>query len=93
MMTVGQTCPCWGGGSGMGAWGMGGSGLWGLGVLWPLLWLLVIAVLVIGTVYLFRNGVGRAGSDRALDLLRDRYARGEISDEEFEERSPRLSSR
>lgn len=93
MFTVLQSCPCWGGGSGMGGWGMGGSGMWGFGFLWPLLWLLVIAVVVIGAVYLFRSRTNGFGSDRAMELLREQYARGEISDEEFEERSSRLSTR
>ena len=57
--TVLQTCPCWGGGSGMGGWGMGGSGMWGFGFLW----LLVIAVVVIGAVCLFTNKSGPGKSD------------------------------
>lgn len=78
---------------------MGGSGMWGFGFLWPLLWLLVIAVLVIGVVYLFRvfrDGTTAASdgdSDRAMELVREQYARGEISDEEFEERTEKLTSR
>ncbi len=77
----------------MGGWGMGGGGLWGLGFLWPLLWLLVIAVVVIGAVYLVGTRTDRFGGDRAMEVLREQYARGEISEDEFEERASRLSTR
>lgn len=88
-----QTCPCWGGGNGMGGWGMNGGPMWGFGMFWPLLWLLVLAVIVIGVVYLFSNRTSVAESSRAMDVLRERYARGEIGEEEFDERAARLYSR
>jgi putative membrane protein len=88
-----QMGPHWGGG-GMGDWGMGGgSGMWGFGFLWPLLWLLIIAAIVIGAVYLFRRSGEIGGSDRAMEVLREQYARGELSDEEFDERSSRLATK
>lgn len=98
MFTLLQTCPGWGGGAGWGGMGggmMGSGGAWGLGFLWPLLWLLVFAAIVLGGVYLFtqmRPADGAGGSNGAMELLRERYARGEVSDEEFEERSARLST-
>lgn len=69
---------------------MGGmSPLWGLGM--TLVWLLVF----VGIGYLFYRwvaGVGKpsAESDRALEELRLAYAKGELSDEEFEQRRDRL---
>lgn len=80
----------WGGGMMGGYGGYGGYGaspLWGVGML--LLWL----VLLVGGGYLVyrwlvRDGV--VGTDRALEELRMAYARGDISDEEFEERRARL---
>jgi len=50
-------------------------------------WGLVIAVLVVGLRWLLRLG-REPGTDTrhdaALDILRQRYARGEVSKEEFE---------
>jgi putative membrane protein len=55
-------------------------------------WGLVIAGLVLGIRWLVRQG--RDGqADRALDILRERYARGEINKEEFEARRRDLGGR
>jgi len=71
-------------------WGWG----WGHGAAFPFLWLgfgfrfVVLAAIVVGIVYLVR-GIGRRGwsgrGESALDILEKRYARGEITKEEFEE--------
>lgn len=83
--------PHWGGGA-MAPWGgAGGAGGAWFGVLAPLLGLLLLAAVVVGVLYLSRSGTATAGSDRAIELLRERYARGEVSDEEFERRAARLS--
>ncbi|WP_324665047.1 SHOCT domain-containing protein [Haloarcula sediminis] len=68
---------------GMG-WGMG----WGAWFLWP-----ALAVLggVAGYALLARSGGD--GSDDALSTLKERYARGDIDDEEFERRRERLEER
>jgi len=80
----------WDWGSGMHPmWWIGGA--WGLGMLAMMLvfWGLVIT----GIVLLIRWLVGAGGGsglgqspDRALEILRERYARGEINKEEFEAR-------
>mgnify|MGYP000120140553 CR=1 FL=1 len=60
--------------------------------LWTLLWLIVLAA-VIGIGYFLYGAVGSArsgGSDQAIEELRIAYARGELSDEEFETRLERL---
>ena len=67
-------------------WGL--WGIWGLVMMLVMLvfWGLVIAGLVVGLRWLLslaRDG-RREGPDAALDILRQRYARGEISKEEFE---------
>jgi putative membrane protein len=73
-------------------WSGAGVGF-GYGLVWPLLGLLLLAVVVVGAVYLFgaeAAGTG-TGSDRATELLRERYARGDLTDEEFERRAARLA--
>jgi putative membrane protein len=67
--------------------------MWGAGGLFMMLlmvvfWGLVIAGVVVAVRWLVREG-GRDRSDRpdpALQILRERYARGEIGREEFEAR-------
>jgi putative membrane protein len=101
---IAGTIGCWGtnlGGSwgmaGGGGWGMGGGGLFGGGMfLWPLLLVGLVAVLV----YALSDNEnptsdGRRGreTDRAMAELRERYARGELSDEEFEQRRRTLDRR
>lgn len=75
-----------GGGRGwgmMGGWGMGG---------WGWLWMVLIAVvIVLLVVWLTRRtgptgGGGGAAQPDALTILEERFARGEIDREEFEER-------
>lgn len=69
----------WGGG-----WGWGFLGLIHM-VLW---WFLIILGIVVLAKWLFSGGgSGRpAGQDRALAILRERFARGEIDKTEFEAR-------
>lgn len=80
----------------MGMWGgghMGDVGMWGgAGWMWLLMWLLVLAV-VLGVGYLMYRGIRQTGGrreDAALEELRVAYARGDLSDEEFETRRERL---
>jgi putative membrane protein len=64
-------------------WGMGGA--WGIGMLLVMLtlWVLVIVALVAGIRWLVTQG-REPRSDAALDILRQRYARGEINKDEFD---------
>ena len=59
-------------------------GMWGIGMMLMMLvfWGLVIAAVVLGVRWLAARG-REAGGDAALDILRQRYARGEIDREEF----------
>ncbi len=60
---------------------MNGMGMSGMGVLWPLFilfWILLIAGVVVVIGWLLR---GRA--DSPLEILRRRYARGEIDRETY----------
>jgi putative membrane protein len=67
-------------------------GAWGIGMmlLMLLFWVLVVVGFVVGVRWLF--GKGRtARSDSALTILRERYARGEVNKEEFEQKMKDLS--
>lgn len=62
---------------------MFGSGMGGWMSLW---WIFVIAVIV-GAVLFFIRQQGNINRDKsAFDILKERYARGELSKQEFEER-------
>lgn len=52
----------------------------GLGFIFPLLFW---GLLIYGVVLLFRHN-GFADGSRALDILKERYAKGELTKEEFE---------
>jgi putative membrane protein len=71
-------------------WGMWGA--WGLGMMLFMMvfWVLVIAGLVLGIRWLVTQG-RESRSDTALDILRQRYARGEINKEEFDTKRRDLS--
>lgn len=75
----------------LGMWGRGyaGDGMGGLWF-WLLPWLgLFLIVLLLGYV-LYRVLGGDSDGDRALEELREAYARGDLSTEEFDERRERL---
>jgi putative membrane protein len=74
----------WWDGNGVGTW-------WGFGMMlvMMLFWVVIIVGVVLGIAWILRQGTaadggGAARRDQALDILRERYARGEISKEEFD---------
>ncbi len=72
-----------------GAWGIG------MGLMMLVFWILVIVAIIAGVRWMTgqgRPGPGPAHRDTALDILRERYARGEISREEFEQRKKDLAA-
>jgi len=79
----------------------GGSGMWygagWLGMLFPIIfWVLVIVGIVvlirwIGTMSKGGPQQGGTQEDSAMELLRRRYAKGDITKEEFEEKKRDLS--
>ncbi|WP_049972707.1 SHOCT domain-containing protein [Haladaptatus cibarius] len=85
--TIGGT-HSWGGHMWGDSWmtGPGWMGLWGL------LWIGLLIVVPLVLVYIF---AGRHDTERETDsataVLRERYARGEINDEEFERLRAKLS--
>lgn len=72
----------WMGGGFMGAGGMMGAGMF----LWPILLFGGLAWFLVS----FQNRADPRAPDTAMTELRDRYARGEISEEEFEQRRQKL---
>lgn len=74
-------------GPGMMGWGYGMG--WGWSIIMIAFWIAVIA----GIIFLIRwivvstdKGKVAGGEDSALEILRKRYARGEINKQEFEEK-------
>ena len=71
-------------------WGMWGA--WGIGMLLVMLtfWVLVIAGLIVLVRWLVTQG-RESRTDTALEILRQRYARGEINKDEFDAKKRDLS--
>ncbi len=71
-------------------WGPSGGGWWGFWMM--LIAVLFLALIVVGVVLIVRSlpeGGGRARGpegNRALDILDERFARGEIDHNEYEDR-------
>ena len=64
----------------MGGWFGGGFGV-----------LVFLAALILFVTWIIRGfGVDKKSADSALEILRQRYAKGEISKEEFEEKNKEL---
>ena len=78
----------------MGGYGWGGG--WGFGMLGMLLWwVLIILGIVLLAKWIFSGSAGRserASPARALDILNERYARGEIDKKEFDEKKRDLGA-
>jgi len=74
----------------MDGYGMGYSSYGIMGIIGLIFWILVIAGLVLLIKYLWEGGAARGGHESALDILKKRYAGGEISKEEFEEKKKDL---
>ncbi len=68
-----------------------GNGMgYGMGILGLIFWILVIIGLVLLIKYLWEGGGARREQESALEILKKKYARGEISKEEFEEKKKDL---
>ena len=82
-------------------WGGGWHDGWGWGhmffgsLMMLLFWGALIILIIFAVRFISgrpaRNGDGPAPQKRAIDILEERYARGEIDKEEFEERKQLLS--
>jgi putative membrane protein len=69
----------------MGGWGYGG---WFGGIFMIIFWILILVGMVFFIKWMIqstsRGHTGNTGGGRALEILKERYARGEISKTEFE---------
>lgn len=72
-----------------GGWGAMGFGMIGMSLFWILL-IVAIVALVRGT-WGSETFAGRRQEKTALDILKERYARGEIEKEEFEQKKRDLA--
>ena len=70
----------------MDGYGMG----YGIGIIGLIFSILVIIGLVLLIKYLWESGGAKREQESALEILKKRYARGEISKEEFEEKKKDL---
>jgi putative membrane protein len=62
----------------------------GLHWAWFIVWILLVAFLIWALVRLYSRGVTQKPEATPLDVLRRRYAAGEISTQEFNERQATL---
>ena len=72
-------------------YGMGPGMMWGWGWGWGWIFMIIFwGLLILGLIFLIRYLIGSTkasrGEDSALDILKRRYARGEINKEEFEQK-------
>jgi putative membrane protein len=76
----------YGGGMMGGGWGLfgGAMGLWGL------LWMGLLFAVPLYILYALLNRGSGENDEQPLSVLRERYARGELSDDEFDRRRTQL---
>ncbi|WP_433633534.1 SHOCT domain-containing protein [Halomicrococcus sp. NG-SE-24] len=92
LVTASGTATAHGGGSYTS--GMMGGGGWspfgGLMGFWGLLWMALLFAIPVLLVYAFATRGSKKSESRSRSVLRDRYARGEISDNEYKRRQKQL---
>ncbi len=82
----------WGAPDGYG-WGYPTGMRWGLMFIGMLIPLAFISLLIVGTYLLLKPRVKSAGSEDALRILDERYAKGEITSEQYSEMKKNLSDK
>jgi putative membrane protein len=91
----------YGGYGGYGGWGMGSGMMGGYGMGWfgDILMIVFWILIIVGLVFLIKWLIQSTGRDktigssgnRSLEILKERYARGEIDKEEFETKKKDLA--
>ena len=70
-------------------WGMGGWGGYGFGLVHMVVWIVILVAIIAGIVWLVRSLAAPGGHhlpprrSSGLDVLEERYAKGEINREEY----------
>ena len=74
-------------------WGGLGWGMMGLGIFWMVIfWGAIIALIVWGVRRFSCHNVYRTSPNSPLDIAKERYAKGEITKEQFEQLKKDLMS-
>ncbi|MDO8725124.1 MAG: SHOCT domain-containing protein [Candidatus Methanoperedens sp.] len=73
----------------MDGYGFGGMEIIGM-IMWFIFWILILAGLVLLIKYLWGSAGVKGAQESALEILKKRYAKGEINKEEFEEKKKDL---
>jgi putative membrane protein len=75
----------WRYGYGCGFGGLGGFGGWGM-IIGMVMQLAFLAIVVMAAVWLYKGVIrgGHSHSNNALEILKQRYAKGEITGEEYQ---------
>ena len=83
------------GGGMMGGWGYSPGTSWGWGFMFVgmLIPLAFIVLLIVGAYFLLTPRGETAGSERALTILDERYAKGEITKEQYLEMKQQLTKK
>ncbi|SEP31870.1 putative membrane protein [Halogranum amylolyticum] len=84
------TAVAMGGGYGGGMMGGGGGLFGGVMGLWGLLWMGLLLAIPLYLVFALARRRDDRTNERPLSVLRERYARGELSADEFERRREQL---